>query len=60
MTPVIPETYTNKDWPRKVKQAVESLEKVVLGGTSKFPLVDGSVPPVLVYQEDGSLVYVEI
>lgn len=27
---------------------------------SKFPLVDGSVPPNLVYQEDGSLIYVEI
>jgi hypothetical protein len=27
---------------------------------SKFPLVDGSVPPNLVYEEDGSLVYVEI
>jgi len=30
------------------------------GGLSKFPLVDGSVPPNLVYEEDGSLVYVEI
>lgn len=24
MTPSIPETYANKDWPRKVKQAVEA------------------------------------
>ena len=30
------------------------------GGASKFPLVDGSVPPNLIYEEDGSLVYVEI
>ena len=29
-------------------------------GLSKFPLVDGSVPPNLVYEADGSLVYVEI
>lgn len=28
--------------------------------TSKFPLVDGSTPPNLVYEEDGSLIYVEI
>lgn len=57
---LIPETYSTKDWPRKVKQAVESLEKTLLNGKSKFPLVDGSVPPALVYEEDGSLVYVEI
>jgi hypothetical protein len=30
------------------------------GGASTLPLVDGSVPPVLVYQEDGSLVYIEV
>lgn len=26
-SPVIPESYTTKDWPRKVKQAVDSQSK---------------------------------
>lgn len=28
-TPVIPETYANKDWPRKVKQAVDAQGKKI-------------------------------
>lgn len=28
-TPVIPETYQNKDWPRKVKQAVDAQGKKI-------------------------------
>lgn len=38
----------------------DTLTIAATGGASKFPLVDGSVPPNLVYEEDGSLVYVEI
>ncbi len=29
MTQTIPETYTNKDWPRKVKQAVDAQAKTL-------------------------------
>lgn len=43
-----------------VSDVGDTITIAATGGTSKFPLVDGSVPPELVYQEDGSLVYVEI
>jgi len=36
--PVIPETYTNKDWPRKVKQAVDAQGKLLNAVPSRAKL----------------------
>jgi hypothetical protein len=30
------------------------------GGAGRFPMVDGSAPPELIYEEDGTLVYIEV
>lgn len=36
--PVIPETYQNKDWPRKVKQAVDAQGKALATMPSRAKL----------------------
>ena len=38
MTPTIPESYTNKDWPRKVKQAMDAQQKAVSAMPSRAKL----------------------
>lgn len=38
MTQSVPESYTNKDWPRKVKQAVDALNKAMAAVPSRAKL----------------------
>lgn len=38
MTPTIPETFQNKDWPRKVKQAVDAQSKLLAAVPSRAKL----------------------
>jgi hypothetical protein len=43
----------------QITQILENLAAEISRPKGKFPVVDGSIPPNLVYMDDGSLVYME-
>ena len=44
----------------EVQAAIDELAAGSGGGGDILPMVTGEVPPVLLYQEDGSLIYFEV